>query len=348
MIAHIANLVRWEWFKTQRRWMPWILLIIPLLFTQLTLWSTYFGYRAPISIDSGMSSSGVFEVEGDSGPTRQRVSVDLHCDDIIAGSVPSETPPELGVEDFTLQCRQSYEEEREKRRDMLERIILPGSVANALIVVHGFSVILIAIMTASLLGTEFGWGTLRMVLAKGTGRWQLLSAKLVLLALLAGAALVIITAATAVSSVVVASLVSERPEAPPEWVEVATTFGRTWFALLPYVALAGLITLVASSSVAGIATAVGYFFTEWVVAALLLSQFDWAQNVADYMLGRNITAWMMGNGGGELQILGTSTPIGEFPDLSHSFVVLAAYLLVLGGLAFWHFQRKDIGGASGA
>ena len=294
-----------------------------------------------------MSSSGVFEVEGDSGPTRQRVSVDLTCDDVFKGRVPSDAPPQLGIEDFALQCQRSLEEERVKRRDMLDRVVLPGSVANALTVVHGFGVILIAIMTASLLGTEFGWGTLRMVLAKGTGRWQLLSAKLLLLALLAGAALVIIAAATAVSSVIVASLVSERPEAPPEWAEVAATFCRAWFALLPYVALAGLVTVVASSSVAGIATAVGYFFTEWVVAALLLSQFDWAQNVADYMLGRNITAWMMGSGGGELPILGTSTPIGEFPELSHAFIVLATYLLVLGGLAFWHFQRKDIGGGVG-
>ena len=92
--------------------------------------------------------------------------------------------------------------ESEKRRDMLDRIILPGSVTSAMGLIHGLGVILVAIMTASLLGTEFGWGTLRLVLAKVTGRWQLLSAKLTLIALLVGAALAIIPATTAASSVI--------------------------------------------------------------------------------------------------------------------------------------------------
>ena len=344
MTAHVANLVRWEWFKTRRRWMPWVLLAIPLLLTQLTLWSTYSGYRAPISIDSGMASSGVFQVEGDSGPTPQRVSVDLSCDDVFEGNVPSDMPPQMGVEGFVVQCQQLLEEEMERRRDMLDRIILPGSVAGTLSLTHGFGVLLVAILTASVVGAEFGWGTLQLVLARGVGRWQMLSAKLLLVALMAGAALAVVAVATAASSAMVAALVSERPDAPTEWAEVATIFGRTWFALLPYGALALLVTVVASSSVAGIATAIGYFFTEWTVAALLLSQFGWAQSVADYMLGRNISAWMMGAGREELEAaFGPSTPIGEFPEMTHAFIVIAAYMMALGGLAFWNFQRKDIG-----
>ena len=31
----------------------------------------------------------------------------------------------------------------------------------------------------------------------------------------------------------------------------------------------------------------------------------------------------------------------------HAILVLLGYMAVLGGLAFWHFQRMDIGGASG-
>ena len=104
-----------------------------------------------------------------------------------------------------------------------------------------------------------------------------------------------------------------------------------------------------SPSVAGIATAIGYLFTEVIFVGILINLFDWFQNVADYMLGRNVTAWMMGTGREEPLIsIGTSTPIGEFPDMLHAFLVLIAYTLVLVGLAFWHFQCKDIGGATGA
>ena len=312
----------------------------------MTFWGTYYSYRAPISIERDMIGAAT-RVDGSGQPTT--VEVDLSCNDVFAGRVPADLPPELGVARFELQCNEARERERENRRDMLDRIILPGSVTNAVGLIHGLGVILVAIMTASLLGTEFGWGTLRLVLAKGTGRWQLLSAKLLLIALLVGAALAIIAATTAASSMIASSLVSERPEAPTEWAEAAATFGRAWFGLLPYAALAGVVTVLASSSVAGIAAAVGYLFTEWTVAALLLSKFDWAQNVADYMLGRNITAWILGTGGGESEVLlGTSTPIGEFPDALHAFLVLAVYIIALGGLAFWHFQRKDIRGASGA
>ena len=108
-----------------------------------------------------------------------------------------------------------------------------------------------------------------------------ISAKLILIALLVGAALAVIAATTAASSVIVSSLVSERPEAQIEWADALAAFGRAWLGLLPYAALAGVVTALASSSVAGISAAIGYLFTEWPVAALLLSRFDWAQDVAD-------------------------------------------------------------------
>ena len=298
MIAHIANLVCWEWFNTRRHWMPWILLVLPLLFVQLTFWGTYYSYRAPISIAMRMRGSAVRAVGNDES-TYERVTVDLSCDDVFAGRVPADLPPQIGATDFELQCNEAREREEADRRDMFDRIILPGSVSNAVALIHGIGVILVAIMTASLLGTEFGWGTLRLVLARGTGRWQLLSAKLILIALLVGAALAVIAATTAASSVIVSSLVSERPEAQIEWADALAAFGRAWFGLLPYAALAGVVTVLASSSVAGISAAIGYLFTEWPVAALLLSRFDWAQDVADYMLGRNITAWILGAGSGE-------------------------------------------------
>ena len=45
MIAHILRLTGWEWYKLQRRWMPWILLGIMILFNQVAFWGAYVGYR---------------------------------------------------------------------------------------------------------------------------------------------------------------------------------------------------------------------------------------------------------------------------------------------------------------
>ena len=35
LIAHVLRLTKWEWFKLRRRWMPWILLAIAVLLSQV-------------------------------------------------------------------------------------------------------------------------------------------------------------------------------------------------------------------------------------------------------------------------------------------------------------------------
>ena len=37
MIVDVLRLIRWEWFKLRKRWMPWILLIVALAVVQATL-----------------------------------------------------------------------------------------------------------------------------------------------------------------------------------------------------------------------------------------------------------------------------------------------------------------------
>ena len=91
--------------------MPWILLVIPLLFVQMTFWGTYYSYRAPINIGSEMSAATT-RVDGSGQPTTVRV--DLSCDDVFAGRVPADLPPELGVASFELQCNEARERERER------------------------------------------------------------------------------------------------------------------------------------------------------------------------------------------------------------------------------------------
>ena len=120
-MAHIMNLTRWEWYKLRRRWLPWIMLGLLLVVSQLFVWVSY-----------------AFKSSEQSG--------DLYAD-------------------FTL----------------------PASIPNALGLAYSIGIFLIVILTASVLGTEYRWRTLRSILARGTGRWQYLASKIVLLILLAGA-----------------------------------------------------------------------------------------------------------------------------------------------------------------
>ena len=60
----------WEWFKLRRRWMPWILLAILVLFPQIGAVGSYFIYRGDISDGTfGVEAEYGFEITDEQGRT---------------------------------------------------------------------------------------------------------------------------------------------------------------------------------------------------------------------------------------------------------------------------------------
>ncbi len=233
----------------------------------------------------------------------------------------------------------------EENREVYDNFTLPASLANALGLSYSIGIFLIVILTGSILGTEYRWRTLRSILARGTGRWQYLASKALLLALVAGGALLIVMAATAVSSLIAGALAGDPPPGSsdaPGWVDVPITFGKAWFAFLPYIALAGLFTVLTTSSAAGIAISLVYYYAESIIVAIFINLFDWFQTVADYVLGRNAVAWMTSGDGGLVVNFILGGRFGDYPGALHAFLVLAAYAVVLGGLTVWIFRRRDL------
>ena len=190
--------------------------------------------------------------------------------------------------------------------DFLEVLAFPNIAVIGLAVSHGFGVILIMILAASLTGTEYGWGTVRTVLTRGAGRWPFLASKLILVALLGAAALVLGTASLAISSFI-ASLTLEGGSwiaESAEWGEVARMFGKTVFGLVPYVALAVFFAVLTSSSGAAIGLSLGYAVAEGIVVGILAS-FEWFERISGFILGQAVGGWLgtsgdaMFSGGGD-------------------------------------------------
>ena len=235
----------------------------------------------------------------------------------------------------------------EQSRGVYDNFTLPGSIPNALGLAYSIGIFLIVILTASVLGTEYRWRTLRSIIARGTGRWQYLASKAMLLALVAAGALVIVMAATAVSSLIAGALAGDAPSGSSDsarWLDVPIVFGKAWFAFLPYIALTAFFTVLTTSSAAGTAISLVYYYAESIVAAIFINLFTWFETAASYMLGRNATAWMT-SGDGDFAI----SPLmggrfGTFPSALHAFLVLVVYILALGGLALWRFRRRDLTG----
>ncbi len=223
----------------------------------------------------------------------------------------------------------------------LEMFAFPTSLANGLIAGRGFGAILVMILAASLIGSEYGWGALRTVLTKGTGRWRLLASKLLLLTGVSAGALIVATAALGVSSVIaLTTLDSNWVAASADWTGLGIGFGKAVYGMLPYVALAVFAAVVTSSTGAAIGISLGYYFAESILLGVLM-QFDWFERIDVFILGQAVSGWMESSAGG------MSFGQASLPDATQSFFVLTGYMVVLSGAAFWLFQRREVAGAKG-
>ncbi len=341
MTGVVANLARWEWFKLRRRWMLWVLLLFAILFAQLAVWGQYFSYR------NLQTTGGELTVPASLQQQQGRPPRTVACNDLLSGD-PARAPTGLDpqvVAGLTAQCRQQAATMPARLERSYEAFTLPGSLRTALGIVQTLALILMAILTASAIGIDYGSGTLRSVLTQGSGRWTYLAAKLITLALLTALGLVVALVTVAVSSVIAAALAGAAPAAAgataASWSDVGVDLWKAWLSVLPYIALVSFVTVLARSSAAGMAIGLGYYFAEQLVILLFSALFSWFQNVADFFLVRNITAWTGGGSGGG------GFNAGTLPDQTHALVVLAVYTLALGAAAFWLFERRDVAGATG-
>ena len=350
MIADVLRLTRWELFKLRRRWMPWILLFIALAVVQATLWGFYSAYH---NIDDP-------SVGGYPGRPGAESIVTITCADIMDGTADAKV--ERVSDDFrehardrveqrrlNEQCPRILEEVAERRWRHREYFILPGGLANSLGVAHSIGVILIMILGASAMGVEYGWGTLRTLLAKGVGRWQFLVAKGLSVILLSGVGLLIASLSVVVGSLIAALTLDDGGGLADagEWSTVGVMFGKAVYGVAPYAILALFLTVLTSSASMGIAISLAYYFVELILVQIMSGLFDWSSNISDYLLGPNISAWMT-----ESSVVTTGSDSGlagisDLPGTLHAFVTLLVYMAVLGGAASWLFLRKDIAGARG-
>ena len=350
MIADVLRLTRWELFKLRRRWMPWILLFIALAVVQATLWGFYSAYH---NIDD--PSAG-----GYPGRPGAESIVTITCADIMDGTADAKV--ERVSDDFreharerveqrrlNEQCPRILEEVAERRWRHREYFILPGGLSNSLGVAHSIGVILVMILGASAMGVEYGWGTLRTLLAKGVGRWQFLVAKGLSVILLSGVGLLIASLSVVVGSLIAALTLDDGGGLADagEWSTVGVMFGKAAYGLAPYAILALFVTVLTSSSSMGIAISLAYYFLELILVQIMSGLFEWSSNISDYLLGPNISAWMT-----ESSVVTTGSDsglagIGDLPGTVHAFVTLLVYMAVLGGAALWLILRKDIAGARG-
>ena len=351
MIMLVLRLIRWEWFKLRKRWMPWILLVAALLVVQATMGGFYASY--------GNVGNEYHDGFGGQDANGDYSKITITCADILDGTADAKV--EMVIVEMREDARKRVEQRRERGNcpDIVEQIaedrerhreffVLPGGLANSLGVAHYIGVLLVMILGASAVGAEYGWGTLRTALTRGTGRWQFLGAKALSLVLLSVAGLIVVSLTVVVGSLIAASLTlgdGGGLAGAGHWSTVAVMFGKATYVLVAYAILALFLTVLTSSSSMGIAMSLAYYFTELILGRILGDLFAWFDNVSDFLVGFNTAAWMTETG--VVTTEGTLFPVSDPPGELHAFLVLLAYIVVLGAAAFWLFQRRDVAGARG-
>lgn len=355
MIIEVLRLTRWELFKFRRRWIPWVLLAITAAISQLFLWGFFISYQ---NDDIATSYSAGMSVKQEDGSTEffefscEEIRDDGSMQSFVAGVPEDQRERALSfVESGREQC-EDIEEDQDQLRDWSREIfVLPASLSNGLGFIQNIAVFALTILAVASMGVEYGWGTLRTALTRGTGRWQFLAAKALSLALVGVAGLVLLSLTLICSSLLAAwlTLGDGRSLADfGEWSAAFEIFGKLVYALLPYIVLGLFFSVLTSSSGPAVSLGMGYIVVELVLVNVLSNLFDWFGTISDYMLGPNITAWMVHQGArvtvGDSTIIGAST---ELPGTVHASLVLAAYIVILFALTLWVFHRKDIAGAKG-
>lgn len=348
MIAHVLNLTRWEWFKLRRRWMPWILLALIVVFTQLPIWGGFFEYRSLVTDEVTVERRESHRVFFETG---------LTCAEVRAGqqpALPEDTEPDV-IRSVIREVHEKCSVEAVAR--IKAQITFPASLTLSLGIGRLFGILLLAILTVSMLGTEYSWGTLRTLLVKGTSRWEYLTAKLFLVVLFTAGVWAVVTVATVLNSLLATALATTPPPDvaewiavhPAEWSDVLIFVGRAFVAVLPYLALAAFVTVLTTSLAAGMAISLGYYFAEAIGAALLINVAKKLDPIADYLLVRNITGWMLGSKDqvSDTWILTGPFGFGVHPSQVHAIVVMMAYILLFGIVSFWLFGRRDVTGPTG-
>ena len=197
------------------------------------------------------------------------------------------------------------------------------------------------ILAAIVFGGDYGWGTLRPLLARGQARWQAALVKLILPS--------VILAAVWIAAWILAALVGLvagdsgvnvfefLPDAPAGWWPVAGRFLSAWPVAVAYLGLTGLLCAVGRSTAFGLGVGIAILIFESVVypVAGLIADLALDISLGDY------TRWTLrGVADG---LMGRDDNIGPWPFLPATLAYLAAFW----GLTLLIVTRRDVGSGSG-
>ncbi len=282
-----------------------------------------------------------------------RVRQDLIDSGYVAGLPPDEAERQL--DEYVRNEETNHAMQLESAKRSRAAFAFPQSLvtilANATILLLGM-----ALLSATTLGDEFGWGTIRTTLLGSSRRWRVLLVRLGALGATAGLIVALMLLAGAIAPLILG--VASRPLPSPmpgiDSGALAVYVAGLLLASLAIIAFATLMTLVLRNGALTLVAILVYVVVEAAVLALL-SRFD--QFAFDFETGMPGTlAWTLdalpAHGLATLLDVGVraaTATIRYDGDVVPSVGAVALALIgfvawgaVFAGVSFWRFRRMDI------
>lgn len=263
----MLDLVRVEFFKIGKRWMPYVLLLVLIASILIPIIVSYISYQSNVN---------------------------------------------------------------EFQMGWAEALVLPNAMQNIFNSIPGLGIILVAILAASSIGTEYGWGTLRQTLARGTSRPRYLTSKLLSIGTFS---LIGILIAVAVG-LIATSITSMIVEGEIIWGSFVGYFfaslGRSLLILVVYISMATFFSVLLRSSGLGIMVTIAWFIGENIIGGLLSMSSRWLADIPQYL----ITFYTS-----ELMALNSLDPHSDITSWWQSAGILLTYSAVFIAASYYRFQR---------
>ena len=227
-------------------------------------------------------------------------------------------------------------------------LLLQSAIPFAFSIMASIGSLLAIILTASSIGSEYSWKTIRPALVSSESRFKFIVAKLVSLGLLILIGMLIAVIVGFIMGLITTGLGGNAYNfsfftGSYAWTQVLQ-YLRTFYVIMPFALLGFVMAIVGRSAMPGIATGVGFLFLEAIITAFMTAAGGWIAKVPAYLLNANVTAitalnklpGRFGGGGGT-----DTTPV---PSLTHAFVILGVYSVVFLVFSFYLFKKRDVTG----
>ena len=238
-------------------------------------------------------------------------------------------------------------------QELRRGLFLEAGVPFALQIIAGFGALLAIILAAGAAGSEYAWGTVRLMATASSGRLRLLTARLVVVCVLIAAGTLLAVAVALAYSTIITTYSGGADFAfltrGFAW-DQFLAYLRTLLVLAPYVSLAFAAAVIGRSTLAGVGAGIVAAFLEPLISGLMrLGGARW-EDVPNYLIAANRQVVLLQN---ELPSALPSFGPSE-RDLAqrgaHSpeaaALILALYTISFMAVAFVVYRRRDITSSS--